>query len=83
MTRLSPMKFSSRAARVRGSLHNQKLGAVRVGVNVTTEQLERVRSVAVANGFSIAGAIRHLIDAALADPVTPGYHSPRDQNLIG
>lgn len=73
MSRLSPDKFSTRAAKVRGSLHNQKLGAVRVGINVTTDQLERVRSVALANGFSIAGAIRHLIDTALADPVRPGY----------
>lgn len=83
MTHLSPMKFSSRAALVRGSQHNQKRGRVRIGVNVTTDQLERIRSLAVAEGFSVAGAIRHLIDSALESPVMPGCHGQPDQTQIG
>jgi hypothetical protein len=80
----APHKYASRAENMRGSLHNQKRGAVRVGVNVTTDQLERVRRLALAKGFSVAGAIRLLIEAGLEHhPVTPGCHDPHDQSQIG
>lgn len=84
MMEFAPHKYASRAESMRGSLHNQKRGAVRVGVNVTTDQLERVRRLALAKGFPVAGAIRHLIETGLNQhPVTPGCETAPDQSQFG
>jgi hypothetical protein len=63
---LEPYKFTHQAEVMRGSYHNQKHGNVRVGVNMPTDLLERVRRVALDNGFSVAGAMRYLIERGLS-----------------